>query len=145
MKAPKHHRVLYTDANEDARLMIKVFLKISAIEVTTAGTIAEAWRLAQAEHFDLYLQDSRFPDGNGFDLCRSLREFAPHTPIIIYSGDAYETDKQRGLLAGASDYVTKPYLDDLDLIIRQTIEHQKKIRRKPNPAYVESSAIMCQP
>ncbi len=143
MKVSKYRRVLYSDDNEDARFMVTVMLKIAGIKVTTAGTIAEAWRLAQAEQFDLYLLDSRFPDGDGLDLCRRLREFAPHTPILIYSGDAYETDKQKGLAAGANAYLTKPYLDDLAVTVRQTIEHKIK-KRIANPTYIESSVRMCE-
>ncbi len=93
-------------------------------------TIARAWQLAQSEHFDLYLLDARFPDGNGFDLCRRLREFAPHTPILFYSGNAYEADKKNGLAAGANDYLTKPYLADLSVTILQTIEQTKKPARE---------------
>jgi DNA-binding response OmpR family regulator len=57
--------------------------------------------------------DSRFPDGDGLDLCRGLREYAPNTPIVFYSGDARETDKQKGLSAGASAYLVKPDFDNL--------------------------------
>lgn len=52
-------RVLYAEDNEDACFMVTTMLGLSDIEVSTAGTLAEAWRLGQAERFDLYLLDSR--------------------------------------------------------------------------------------
>ena len=64
------------------------------------------------------------------DLCRRLRTFAPHTPILFYSGDAYEADKQKGLAAGANGYLTKPYMDDLAETILQTIKHPEKALAK---------------
>ena len=73
-----------------------------------ANTIAEALRLSQTEHFDLYLLDTRFPEGNGFELCRKLRETVPQTPIVFYSADAYPADNARGILAGADAYLVKP-------------------------------------
>lgn len=130
MKNPEHFCVLYAEDNEDACLMIKITLEFANIKVTAAKTVAEAWRLAQSEYFDLYLLDSRFPDGDGLDLCRSLREYAPHTPILIYSGNAYEADKQKGLAAGANDYLTKPYMADIAVTIRQNIEQNKKTARQ---------------
>ena len=110
-------RVLYADDHEDTCEMVTATLKFSDIEVTSAKTVAEAWRLAQTEYFDLYLLEIRFPDGDGLELCRRLRECAPHTPIIFYSGFAYEADKKSGLAAGANAYLAKPYTDELAEII----------------------------
>ncbi len=128
MKFLNRDRILYAEDNEDSCVMVSMMCKLSGIEVVTTKTVAEAWRLAQWEHFDLYLLDSRFPDGDGLELCRRLREYAPHTPILIYSGNAYEADKKNGLAAGADDYLTKPYLADLAATIRQNIEQTKNRR-----------------
>ena len=67
--------------------------------------------MAQAEQFDLYLLDTRFPEGSGLDLCKQLREFSPQTPIVFYSGNAGEPDKAKGLAAGADAYLVKPDSD----------------------------------
>lgn len=125
MTITEYLRILYADDDADACYMVTTMLEFSDIKVTTTGTAAEAWQLAQIEHFDLYLLDSRFPDGCGLELCRRLRSFAPHTPILFYSGYAFETDKQKGLEAGAINYLTKPYLDDLAVTVQQTYEQNK--------------------
>jgi CheY-like chemotaxis protein len=125
-----HSRVLYADDNEDSCLMISVLLEISGIEVTCAQSVAEAWRLAQTEHFDLYLLDVRFPDGDGLLLCRKLREYDLHTPILIYSGNAYDADKQKGLAAGANAYLTKPYVNNLAETIQSAIRISKRTYAK---------------
>ncbi|MEP6903132.1 MAG: response regulator, partial [Actinomycetota bacterium] len=62
----------------------------------------------------------------GLDLCRRLREYAPQTPILFYSGYVYETDKRSGLEAGANAYLTKPYIDDLTETISMAIKLAKK-------------------
>lgn len=144
MKDFKHFRVLYAETNDDACLMVTVTLKFMNIEVVIAKTIAEACRLAEAEKFDLYLLDNRFPDGDGFDLCRHLRKSSPQTPILFYSADAYETDKAKGFAAGANQYLTKPYFGDLAATVRQAIEHKKQIKRKPTSPCFEMSARMCE-
>ncbi len=136
-------RVLCVD-DDDTCELLTMMLGISNIEVKATHSVADAWRLAQIESFDLYLLETRLPDGNGFDLCRRLRRFAPRAPIVFYSGDAYPVDRQKGLAAGANDYLTKPYLADLTATIRQNIEQIKKPVReyKSNFIAVQSNGLI---
>ena len=106
-------RVLYVDDDEDSREMLCVLLGSSRIEVKAVSTAAQALSFIQREHFDLYLLDAWLPDLDGFELCRRLRRLLPHTPILFFSGAAYETDKQRAIEAGANTYVIKPDLSGL--------------------------------
>jgi DNA-binding response OmpR family regulator len=122
MKPLNRQRILYAEDDQDSCEMVTVICKFSDIDVVTANTVSGAWQRAQTEYFDLYLLDSLFPDGDGLELCRRLREFAPHKPILIYSGNAFEDDRKKGLAAGASAYLTKPYMEDLAVTIRQNIE-----------------------
>lgn len=48
------------------------------------------------------------PGGSGIELCKKLREFDATTPIIFYSGAAYESDKREAFASGAQAYLTKP-------------------------------------
>jgi DNA-binding response OmpR family regulator len=122
----RSYRILYAEDHKDSRDLVIMTCQMSGIEVVTAETIVEAWRLAQSEPFDLYLLDSRFPDGSGLELCRRLREYVPNAPILIYSGNAFETDKQNGIAAGATDYLTKPYMGDIAAVIKQNIEQTRQ-------------------
>ncbi len=126
MQSPNRPRVLYADDNEDACLMLSTMLGFSSIETTSAKTIDEALRLAQAEQFDLYLLDTRFPEGSGLDLCKQLREFNPQTPIVFYSGNAYEHDKAKGLAAGADAYLVKPDSDTVAATIFRLLKQTTK-------------------
>ena len=101
-------RVLCVDNDEDSRDMLSTLLGFSRIEVKGVATAAQALSLIQAERFDLYLLDAWLPDLDGFELCRRMRIFDPHTPILFFSGAAYDADKKRGIEAGANAYVTKP-------------------------------------
>ncbi len=135
----KHQlRVLCVD-DDDTCDLLGATLSISNIEVKSAHTVADAWRLAQIEPFDLYLLETRLPDGDGFDLCRRLHEFAPHTPIVFYSSEAYAADRQKGLAAGAAAYLVKPYFDDLAATILQIITNTKKPASKSLPAFANTS------
>ncbi|MDQ3713108.1 MAG: response regulator [Acidobacteriota bacterium] len=114
-------RVLCADDDDTCELLTTTF-GISNIAVKSAHTVADTWRLAQIETFDLYLLETRLPDGNGFDLCRRLHQFAPRTPIVFYSCEAYPIDRQKGLVAGAVAYLVKPYFGDLAATILQIIK-----------------------
>ena len=139
MKNFEHLRVLYAEDNDDACVMVSMLLGFANIDVTAAQTVAEAWRLAQMEYFDLYLLDSKFPDGSGLELCRQLHDYASHTPILFYSGNAYQADKEKGMAAGASDYLTKPYIGDLAATILQTIKHpEKALAKSCDDSFLES-------
>ena len=116
-------RVLCVDDDEDSRVMLSALLKLALIEAKAVGTATQALSVIQAEHFDLYMLDSYLPDLDGFELCRRMRDFDPHTPILFFSGAAYEADKKRGIEAGANAYVVKPNLDDLFENIVQLVSH----------------------
>jgi len=118
-------RILCAD-DVDTCEMVSATLGVSGIEVTAAHTSSEAWRLAQTEYFDLYLLETRFSDGDGFGLCRRIHEFAPRSPIVFYSGDAFPVDRQKGLAAGAAVYLVKPHFDDLALTVLQSVENTEK-------------------
>ncbi len=105
--------VLSVDDDEEACEMLSLLLKSHGFEVTCAQSAADAWLKINAECFDLYLLDAWLPQLDGFELCRQIRKCDSKTPILFYSGAAYDADKQKGMAAGADAYVTKPDLDGL--------------------------------
>ena len=81
-------RVLYVDDHDDSREMLTTLLAISQIDVTAVATAKTAVSLMQSERFDLCLLESWFPDTDGFELCRMIREVHPKTPVVFFSGAA---------------------------------------------------------
>lgn len=105
--------VLFVDDDAEACEMLTLLLKSHRIELTCAQSAADAWLKIKAECFDLYLLDAWLPQLDGFELCRQIRGSDPTTPILFYSGAAYDADHERGIAAGANAYVTKPDFDGL--------------------------------
>src|SRR5437868_790803 len=58
---------------------------------------------------DCVILDLMLPDINGYQVCEEIRAFNTVVPIIILTARGQDTDKVRGLDAGADDYVTKPF------------------------------------
>lgn len=116
-------RVLCVDNDEDSREMLSTLLKFYRFEAETVATAAQALSLIQAERFDLYLLEARLPGLDGFELCRRMHDVDPRTPILFFSGAAYEADKKRGIEAGATAYVSKTDVDGLLGRISQLVSH----------------------
>jgi DNA-binding response OmpR family regulator len=76
-----------------------------------AGTLAEASAHLDAKdaRFDAVILDIGLPDGNGVEFCAKLRRDGHKMPIIMLTGWDSEDDIVRGLNAGASDYIAKPF------------------------------------
>ena len=110
----KRKRILCVDDHEDSCKMMKVLLEMWNYEVVLAGSGRDGLRLAQSEHFDLYLLDAWLPEISGLELCEQICGVTGHAPVVFISGAAYESDKQHGLQAGAVAYLAKPL--DFDLL-----------------------------
>jgi DNA-binding response OmpR family regulator len=121
MPINRRPHVLCVDNDEGSREMLSMLLGFSRLEAETVATAAQALSLIQAERFDLYVLEVWLPGLDGFELCRRMRDVDPHTPILFFSGAAYESDKKRGIDAGATDYVSKPDIDGLLGRIRQLV------------------------
>lgn len=106
-------RVLCVDDDEDACEVFRMLLSSYGLDATCVQSAAAAWPLIKGHPFDLYILDGWLPQIDGFEFCRQLREFDADTPILFYSGAAYDADKRNGLAAGANAYVTKPDFEGL--------------------------------
>ena len=76
--------------------------------MVTSASSPESLYFARTQHFDLYLLDNWLPGSSGIELCKKLRTFDSKTPILFYSGAAYDNDKKQAEECGAQGYLTKP-------------------------------------
>jgi DNA-binding response OmpR family regulator len=74
-----------------------------------------ALELALERTPDLAVLDVMMPRLDGYSLTRLLRAHEPtrRMPIILLTARVQETDVERGVAAGADDYVTKPFSPQL--------------------------------
>ena len=101
-------KILLVEDHEDTSELMRLLLQQMNYEVATSASIAAALNLAASSHFDLFVLDSLLPDGTGTELCQRIRQRDNSTPILFYSAQAYEHDKQEALSAGAQKYLVKP-------------------------------------
>lgn len=101
-------RILCTEDNVDTRALIDFVLTQSGYEVVCSPSHVQTIDLAKTQNFDLYLVDNWMPGFSGTQLTEKLREFDLKTPVLFYSGAAYETDREAARVSGAQGYLVKP-------------------------------------
>ena len=104
----KQLQVLYVEDDQEMARSLALALKRYNISLTAAGSYHRAWQLIQTRCFDLYLIDVFLKDGNGFDLCREIREYE-RTPVIFLTSAADEPEQIKGYEIGGDAYVSKPF------------------------------------
>jgi two-component system OmpR family response regulator len=78
-----------------------------AVDVTGRGE--EALWMARSNPYDAIVLDVMLPGGDGFSVCRSLREHDVWTPVLLLTAREAVDDRVTGLDAGADDYLLKPF------------------------------------
>lgn len=126
----------------DKILIVEDDLVLSAglcFELDTAGyatvaayTCKKAAYFLETEQFSLVVLDVNLPDGNGFDLCHSIKENHPGLPVIFLTAHDLEDEVLGGLDLGAEDYVTKPFSTGIfckkvEIILRRTERNSNAI------------------
>jgi len=102
-------RLLLAEDNEMIIKGLQYLLDKEKYTVTVCRSAADAEETALAGQFDLVILDVGLPDGSGFDVCRSIKEYAPETPVLFLTAKDEENDVVKGFDLGADDYIIKPF------------------------------------
>src|SRR6478735_1201170 len=116
---PDRQEIAQVVVCEDDELTLEMLCEHLAADrfgALPAPSASDALRLCRYNHPDLLLLDLSLPDASGLDVLREIRSadglesrFDPQLPVIVLTGRGAQTDRVRGLTAGADDYVTKPF------------------------------------
>lgn len=110
-------RVLAVDDREDNLALLGMVLEDADYEVIEARSGEQALALADARTIDAILLDINMPGMDGIETCRRLKANPSTEPIPVIMLSAYADDDKiiEGLDAGAQDYVTKPFREEIVL------------------------------
>lgn len=100
-------QILLVEDDPDLAAGLQFALEEEGYKTKHAANIKEA-RALLGEPFDLTVLDVMLPDGNGFGLCRELRQRSG-MPVLFLTSRDDELDIVKGLDGGGDDYVTKPF------------------------------------
>jgi signal transduction histidine kinase len=121
-------RVLVVDDDDDIRRLSKIRLE-RHYEVLEADTGPAALQLVALQPIDLVLLDVMMPGMNGVDVCRQIKAEPRDAllPVVLVSALDDQVSRNRGLEAGADDYLSKP-IDAVEMMLR--VRHLLALREK---------------
>jgi len=104
-------RVLVVDDERSIRLLCRVNLVASGMEVLEASNGREGLELARRERPDLVLLDVMMPELDGWTVARELAadEQTREIPIVFLTARADPADRRLGEQLGGVGYVVKPF------------------------------------
>lgn len=104
--------VLVVDDHNVNRIVAKKILEKMHFNVTLAENGADAVQNYKRAQFDIILMDVQMPILDGYGATREIRHIEAqskrHTPIIAMTANAMQGDREKCLLSGMDDYISKP-------------------------------------
>lgn len=114
-------KILIVEDDVSIHNVIEELLKKQNYITYNAYSGSEALLLLEKEKYDLILLDLMLPAMNGEEIIEKIKD----TPIIVLSAKISPDDKVNCLMAGANDYITKPF-DSNELLARIEVQLRQK-------------------
>ena len=117
--------ILIVDDDPKVIGLVRAYLQRAGFAVIGAADGETAERLIREEDPRLVVLDVMLPRLDGLSLLRSLRERHHPVPVLLLSALGAADDRLVGLIAGADDYVAKPFspaelVERVSAILRRT-------------------------
>jgi DNA-binding response OmpR family regulator len=132
--------ILVIEDDEIVARTVERCLRTGDYRVRVAGTGVEGLQLARREIPDLVVLDVIMPGMDGYTVCREMRNdtLLRGVPILFLTARSKDDDRITGFVAGADDYLGKPFNVD-ELLLRI-----KAILRRARPAIPSSVAVLAE-
>lgn len=101
-------KILLVEDNETIIMGLKYSLEQEGFQVISAKTAKKSKEKLDNKSIDIVLLDVSLPDGNGFEICKEIKE-KNDIPVIFLTAQDEETSVVLGLDLGADDYIVKPF------------------------------------
>jgi signal transduction histidine kinase len=133
-------------ADDEAIIRQRVLMMLGDRFHIDQASTAQAARDASATKYDAALMDIMFPDGNGIDLCREIKQQDPHCTVVISSSMESVDAWDQAFQAGADGYLEKRELLCLDprkiaLMIENLVE-RNRLRREAEEAHQRQAELL---
>lgn len=110
-------RILLVEDDPLIARPVRTLLGIQGYRVDIVATAVAALEHARSGGYDTILLDWELPDGQGPDVVRQLRRDGIPTPVMMVTGRAAVSDQVHAVVAGADEYLVKPF-DAQELVER---------------------------
>lgn len=118
--------IFLLEDDEAIGMGLKYSLEKEGYTVTHIRTYKEARSVWEKGEYDLGILDINLPDGNGYDVCRNIKN-SDDIPVIFLTAADAEVNVVMGLDLGADDYICKPFrINELMARIRTVLRRSGK-------------------
>ena len=100
--------VLLAEDSADNQFIVSRILNQAGVHVELANNGEEAVSKALKGSYDVVLMDIQMPQVDGREATTRLRKKGYRSPIIALTANALKGDREKALLSGFDDYITKP-------------------------------------
>jgi CheY-like chemotaxis protein len=108
-KSLQGYRILLVDDNNINLFLAQTILSKWHADVTSAVNGEEAIKAVARDRYDLILMDLQMPVLDGLEATRIIRsDIKNNTPIIAFTANALNSEKEMCMSIGMNDYLTKP-------------------------------------
>lgn len=112
-------RVLIVDDDEMNKMLAQHILESYGMLTAVADNGKEAFGKIMQESFDLILMDLHMPEMGGLEVTAMIRKKTITTPVIAVTGNVMKGERDKCIVAGMNDYISKPY-DEKELMRKIT-------------------------
>ncbi|CAM3765693.1 two-component sensor histidine kinase BarA [Rheinheimera salexigens] len=140
-------KVLTVDDNEANLKLINTLLAEQVEHIESAFDGAEAWHKATQHVYDIIFLDINMPIMDGINACQRIRQSSlnEHTPIIAVTAHTADGERERLMMLGFDEFLSKP-LDEkmLQCILQEFCQHKQITATaaiNPTPAWPESKIV----
>jgi two-component system response regulator HydG len=117
--------LLIVDDDDDLRQMLRELFQDAGYRVWDASSAEAALELTRDHELDAVLSDVNMPGRSGIELVGELRRLRADVPVVLMTAFASVSSAVEAIRAGAFDYITKPFENDVALLaIERVIEHR---------------------
>ena len=119
-------RILIVDDDSLIRDSLRETLKLEGYRVEVAASGVEAQEKTESFPADIVITDMRMPEMSGLDLLRWMKQKHPGSAVLLVTGYGSIENAVEAMKEGASDYITKPIMDnEIKVIIQRILEHKR--------------------
>lgn len=103
--------ILIVDDEPNIVMSLEYLMRSKGLDVSIARNGTEAIEQLENKRFDLVLLDITMPDVDGYQICEMIKgkEDWASTHVVFLSAKSKQSDIEKGMSLGATDYVVKPF------------------------------------
>ena len=140
------NKILVIEDNEMIIKGLKYTLEQENFDFEFVKKASEIEEKIYNNKYDLIILDISLPDGNGFDICKSIKSDFNDLPIIFLTALDDENDIVKGFNLGAEDYITKPFrnkvlISRINNVLKRYNKNQKEVISKDIKIDLENDRV----